>query len=157
MGRLVNPYTFGAGGGDVTPSNASWWDDIVAYSSSPSSPAPDPVSGLTNTVTLEGIDQTITLTATLSSFSKSGHTTATFWITKNGVLEGPVVTMTANGLLATFSVVVGDQITFSVQSDKTGTGATSHQILGTVTIANTSDGGATLDTFTFDAMGEVVI
>ena len=155
MGHLVNPYAFGSAAGDVTPSNATWWSDIVAYQSTESSPAPDIVSGTTNTVTIAGIDTTITLSVALTGYTETGSTVGSFWVTKNAVLEGSIIEMTANGTLMTFSCVVGDAISFSVESDKIGSGATQHRIEGTITITNTSDGGATLDSFTFDAWGEV--
>lgn len=156
MGHLVNSYALGAGVGDVTPSNATWWNAIEAYSSSESSPAPDPVSGATNIVTIAGIDQTITLSVALTGYVETGLTVGSFWVTKNSALEGSVVEMTANGTLMTFSCVAGDQIAFSVESNKIGSGSAMHQIEGTITITNSSDGGATLASFTFNALGEVV-
>ena len=112
----------GGGGSDKTP-GAINFDNIFDYAR----------FGATNTVTISGIDAPITLRAT---WTASGTPIFAYWY--------------VNGALVAFGasprdVTVTNGATLYFVAYMTGDGAST----GTVTVTNQSDGGATLDTFTF--------
>lgn len=117
-----------AAAADVTPSNTSWWNNINN---------PDGTSGTTNTVTIAGINTTITLQISFSEGADGGFCSIV-------VNSSPVASASytdTNSAATTFDVGNGDTVYFSV-SALAGTSD------ATATVINTSDGNATLDTFT---------
>lgn len=119
-----------AGGGDVTPSAINWGDITVTSGDGIES---------NSAQTLAGINSPITLRASWTSTST--NPTKGQWV-KNGIsVQAPQlspVEVTAS---------VGDQLywqTYCAYTHPSGNYDT-----GTVTVTNQSDGGATLDTFTF--------
>jgi hypothetical protein len=110
-------------GSDVTPGAANW-TNITNYRG----------SGTTNSQTITGLDTPVTFRA---SWTTSGDTNIGYW-TKNGVAEAAGVSPR--------DVVINNNttLTFTVE-----TLATPASTSGTVTVTNLSDGGASIDTFTY--------
>ena len=130
MLTLTHLIGFGSGGGgtDATP-NAIDFNDI-------SDVALDPAAS-TNTVTITGIDTTITLRLTLTS-AMSGLRLVYVYRDSGFVGSGSSGT--------TFDVAMTNGQTlfysfFNAQDNSTWS--------GTATVSNLSDGGAVLDTFTY--------
>lgn len=114
---------------DVTPSNTSWWNNINNAGGT---------NGTTNTVTIAGINTTITLQISFNEGVDGG-------ICSIVVNSTPVTAASytdVNSAATTFDVSNGDTVYFSVS---TVGGNTSD---ATATVINTSDGNAVLDTFT---------
>jgi len=119
-----------AGGGDVTPNAINWGDIIVTSGDGIESNAAQPLAGITSPITLRA-----------AWTSTSANPTKGQWI-KNGVaVQAPQLTPVE------VTASVGDQLywqTYCAYTHPSGNYDT-----GTVTVTNRSDGGATLDTFTF--------
>ena len=95
---------------------------------------------LTNAVSVSGINQTISVRATISGVS--GAASATLRQYRNGAQVDSVAV--ANGADTEVTYVAGNTLSFGVVT--TGSSGASKSF--TVTLTNQSDGGATLDTFT---------
>ena len=132
MGVVIVMFDEGnaAGGGDVTPDAINWGDISVTSGSGIETHSAQ---------TLAGIDSPIVLRAAWTSSSASP--TKGQWI-KNGVaVQAPQlspVEVTASA---------GDQLAW--QTYCAYTHPSGNYDTGTVTVTNQSDGGASLDTFTF--------
>lgn len=134
MGAVVfiQQIEFASGGGsDVTP-GAMDWDNIT----------PTNVFGeeLTNIETVAGIDAPSQFRATWTS--TSSNPSAGCWI-KNGVRQGMVLSP------AYVNVVAGDTLQFVLNSFLTAAPSSGNYDTGTVTVVNLTDGGASIDTFTY--------
>jgi hypothetical protein len=119
---VIQSEGVGGGGSDVTP-DAINFNNIVAFAS----------FGTTNTVTISGIDAPITLRAT---WTASGTPILGYWYVNGALVSigtSPRDVTVTNGATVYFRAYMTDE------------GAST----GTVTVTNQSDGGATLDTFTF--------
>lgn len=119
---VIQSAGVGGSGADPTPA-AIAFDNIVAYT----------FFGTTNTVSISGIDQPITLRAT---WAASGTPINGYWY-----VNGALVAYGSSPL----EVTVTSGATVYFMAYMTTTGAST----GTVTVTNQSDAGATLDTFTF--------
>lgn len=118
------------GGGDVTPNAVNWNDVSGGYG----------FVLYTNTVTITGISTAINLT-----ISWSGNETGSFGIYING---GSFIDLEADG---------GSPRTFSISNNDTirfGAFIISGIKVISVTVTNSSDGNAVLDTFTMTVYGE---
>lgn len=129
-GGLLFPFgSFSAGGSDVTPSVVNWANITLTNDDGVEENA---------AVTLAAIDATIQLRVVLG-----GGDGKVAWI-KNGVAAGYT---TAS---ATVSAQVGDQLAVRI-SARPKPATSGNYISGTATVYNDSDGGASLDTFTYEA------
>jgi len=126
-----NQIRAAGGGSDVTP-NAVNWNDVSGGYGFPL---------YTNTVTITGINTAINLVITWS-----GNTVGTFGIYING---GSYVSLEdeLGGSPVTLSISNNDTIRF-------GAGIISGSKVISVTVTNSSDGNAVLDTFTMTVYGE---
>lgn len=122
-----------SGGSDVTPDSLNW-GNITAT---------DTINGVGSNSgseqTLAGIDAQITLRAVWTSTSSSPAKGQ--WI-KNGAAVQSV-----QASPVTVNVSLGDKVYFSMSARNSGTAGNYDS--GTVTVTNDTDGGASIDTFTF--------
>lgn len=119
---------------DVVPAAVDWTN--IFDISSP---------GVTNTQTISGISQAISLRAEISGFTSTGTGGRQLIAYVNGVSVGNVTA--ANGAQINFNVNNGDTVFFeTTQGGLRGSPLPTWG--GTVTVTNQSNGGATLDTFT---------
>lgn len=131
--QFIQTYFNSSGGSDVTPSAVNWGDISKTGT-----------SGFENNsgsaVTLAAIDLPITLKATWTSVS--AHPAWGYWV-KNGIVANAAapspVSVTAS---------VNDVLYFVVYCAHTF--PQGNYDTGTVTVTNTSDSNATLDTFTYE-------
>lgn len=124
------PRVVAGGGADVTP-NAVNWDDVSGGFGLPL---------YTNTVTITGISTAINLT-----ISWSGNDIGFFGVSING---GTYVNLEDDGgSPRTFSISNNDTIRFSASL------IAGSKVIS-VTVTNSSDGNAVLDTFTMTVYGE---
>jgi len=122
-GAIALSDFYGKSNTDVTP-NAVNWADINVFGVSTGTNANQTISGINQTITLS-VEWTV-VAGTLSSFSYR----------KN---SGAYTTMVSGG---TFTVVNNDTVNFRVICPNTG-----YVELSDITVKNTSDGNAVLDTF----------
>lgn len=95
-----------------------------------------------NSVTISGINQAITIRAAFSSVG--GLATSMIYLFRNGVIvdsDSPIT----NGGAIEGAFVAGDVLQFEVEVS----GAPGQSRSGTVTLTNQSDAGTVIDTFTF--------
>lgn len=119
----------GAGGGtDVTPDAIDFGD--IADSSFIA-------SAFTNAVTISGIDTTITLRLSLTSAMTSLRTVEVY-------RDSTFVTQGSSGNTIDVSMTNGQTLQYAFTNSQNNTTWS-----GTATVTNLSDGGATLDTFTY--------
>lgn len=116
--------------GDVTPAAVNW-----ANITSPTNVNADQ--------TISSIGVPITLRATVSGAGGTGAITIGVWVNGSAVAAIPAP---SDGSSVEWSVVSGDTVHFAC----TIFGGTR---TGTVTVTNQSDGGASLDTFTYNVTG----
>ena len=130
MLRLTQLIGFGTGGGgtDATP-DAIDFNDI--------SDSGFTASAFTNVVTISGIDTTITLRLTVTSAMTANRAV---YVYRDGVLDS----YGTSGTTIDVAIMNGQTLQYAF---------TNAQDLstwsGTATVSNVSDGGATLDTFTY--------
>jgi len=130
---VIQSTGLAAGGGDVTP-DAVNWGNLIAVGGAGSGYAANSEQAIT------GINSPIQLRATWTSSSSSPARGA--WA-RNGV---PLTDYLASPVSVNTSIS-GDVLSFMMTSLNTeGVG---NYDTGTVTVTNESDGGASLDTFTF--------
>jgi hypothetical protein len=131
IGGISDTYTSTteAAATDVTPSNTSWWNNIDNENDT---------NGITNTVTIAGINTTITLEISFNEDADGGFCS----IVVNSSPVASAFYTDANSAATTFTVGNGDTVYFSVS---TVGGDTSD---ATATVRNTSDSNTVLDTFT---------
>lgn len=124
-----------AGGGDVTPSTLNW-NDITN-----DSPSTGYVSNSASVQTVAGIDSPIELKAAWTS--TSSHPAKGQWI-KNGVAVQSLALTPVS-----VTAVAGDKLYFAMAVNYTY--PSGNYDTGTVTVTNTTDGAASIDTFAFVA------
>jgi hypothetical protein len=128
--------------GDSIPDACSWNDINI--------PA-EQTSGSTNTVTISGINQTITLRIEYGwSYSDYAHS---FTIFKNGVGVFQDNTLQFEGGSSestTISVVAGDTISFTISSSDPGRFVSGWQTGGNISVYNTSNNDSFLDGISYD-------
>jgi hypothetical protein len=130
MLKLTQLIGFGTGGGgtDATP-------DAIDFSDI--SDSGFIASALTNAVTISGIDTTITLRLSLTSGMSSFRTVDVY-------RAGSYVATGSSGTTIDVTVTNGQTLQYGfTNSQDVSTWS------GTATVTNLSDGGATLDTFTY--------
>lgn len=134
---LVNPYLAmaGTGGGaDVTPTAVNWGNITIT----------DTATGVENNLgsvqTLAAIDAQISVKAAWTSTSSSPAKGRWY---KNGSASGER-SVTPN----TVNAALGDTLYFELSARNSASAGNYDS--GTVTVTNESDGGAGLDTFTFE-------
>lgn len=126
--QLVGFASGGGGGIDATP-NAIDFDNI--------SDIGFVASAATNIVTITGIDTTITLRLTLTAAMSASRTVIVY---RNGAF----VTSVTSGMTVDVAMMNGQTLQYVfMNSQNLSTWS------GTATVSNLSDGGATLDTFTY--------
>lgn len=130
---IIQPHTISVGGTDVTP-DALDWDDIAVTNTA--------VGRETNQAseqTLAGIDAPITLKAAWTS--TSSHPAKGQWI-KNGVAVQSI-----SPTPVSVNAVVGDKLYFALAANYTF--PSGNYDTGTVTVTNTTDSDASIDSFDF--------
>lgn len=118
-------HTSGGSPSDVTPSNSSWWNNISTGNS----------NGSTNSITILGINTSITLEA---SFTRDRDAYTLTAVVNDSTVDGPD---SAPGTL-TFNVTNGDVIRFEASGGETRNSV--------ATVTNITDNNTVLDTFNID-------
>lgn len=130
---FVQSSAVAVGGGDVTPAAVNWGNITNSGVNNG--------QGVNSAQTITGVNSPVTLQAAWTSLNSPPYSARGAWF-KNGVLVSALADSPVS-----VNCVVNDSLYFYMScSNALEEG---NYDTGTVTVTNTSDSGATLDTFTF--------
>ena len=140
---VIDTFTFESNveGNDRSVTPAPAWANITDTQESPTN-----ATATTNTDTIDGITGSVSLLITLTQAMSSTRTLAI-------IVDGATVTTENTGTTVEFIVAPGATVSFKF----TNTDNSDQIWSGTATVTNLSDGGATLDTFTYSLHVNVTV